>query len=82
MDDSPDRSDFRLIKKICSSTLSKLDADPRPKELEKISRVFLSAGGSWVKVFRGSIQDIVLLKDLVKVAIEGGYVTKKPDWSS
>lgn len=80
--EDPDRSDFRLILKIFKSSMPDLNAMPSAPELHKISRVFLSAGGSWRKVFLGSVEDMSLLKDLMKLSVKEGYVTKKPPWST
>lgn len=53
---------------------------PTPKDLELCSRVFKKAGGSWERVFKGSVHDIVLLKTTLKVAAKKGHITKTPKW--
>ena len=75
----PIRADYRIIQQILSSSLSgKVEHDP--KEYQKIVGAFKVAGGSWEKVFKGSVDDIVLLKDLIKKAFDAGDLTKKHDW--
>lgn len=54
---------------------------PQPVELDLISRVFKKAGGSWERVFKGSIRDMVLLKKVMKIAVDKGRITKPPTWS-
>ena len=40
----------------------------------------MRSGGSWERVFGGSIEDMVLLKKAVKIAVKKGAITKKPQW--
>jgi len=56
-------------------------ASPRPEEFDRVARVFSRAGGSWKSVFNGSVEDINLLKTVMKVALKHGYLTKKEKWS-
>lgn len=55
--------------------------DPTPKELNRVSKVFKLAGGSWERLFQGSIADVELLKRTIKVAVKRGVFTKAPKWS-
>lgn len=52
-----------------------------PEEYELVSKIFKKAGGSWERVFQGSIEDVQLLKKTIKVAYKMGYITKAPNWS-
>lgn len=52
-----------------------------PKEYNQIGDRFTQAGGSWERVFRGSVRDVDLLKKLIKKAIKSGDMTKAPKWS-
>ena len=74
----PLRADHRFLKKLVS--LSAKNADPTPAEFNHVSRVFSTLGGSWERVFRGSPDDIQLLKRLLKLALKHGYLTKKESW--
>lgn len=76
---SPLRADTRYILKLIKVGF-KSKADPRPSEVRRVSRVFSKAGGSWGRVFEGSIEDIALLKRIIKVAIKKGYMTKREKW--
>lgn len=53
---------------------------PTPKELDRVSKVFQKAGGSWVAVFLGSADGVNLLRRVIKVAAKNGYLSKKPSW--
>jgi len=53
---------------------------PRANEFDRVSRVFSKAGGSWKRIFHGSVEDINLLKTVLKVAAKNGYLTKKESW--
>lgn len=75
----PTRADHRFLLKLVGLTL-KGKVDPRVAEFDRVSRVFLKAGGSWVRVFQGSVQDISLLKRTLKVAFKHGYLTKTEKW--
>jgi len=71
---SPIRADHRFIKDI----LDKQEGDVQHivGEYETIMRVFSRMGGSWTRLFKGSPDDIVLIKKICKKAVKGGYVTK------
>jgi len=76
---TPIRADHRFIYKYVSSLLGgKIELVP--DEFSSISDVFLKAGGSWEKIFHGSMADIVLLKKVIKTAYDEGYLTKKHKW--
>jgi hypothetical protein len=77
---APLRADHRLIHKLMSLVL-KGKFDPHASEYDRISRVFLQAGGSWERVFLGAPRDVDLLKKVVKVAGKQGWLTKKETWS-
>jgi hypothetical protein len=55
---------------------------PTPDDLDKMASVFRKAGGSWERLYQGSVDDMVLLKKVVKIAVKGGHVTKAPSWIS
>lgn len=64
-----------------SSHFGKEGLDPRPEELDRVSRVFLRYGGTWRGVFLGSTDALTRLKQVLKVAVKAGVFTKKPEWS-
>lgn len=74
----PSRADHRFIKKVMESSFE--EAEHVPKEFNLIIAVFKKAGGSWERIFRGSVDDIVLLKKIIKIALKKGRITKKPKW--
>jgi len=75
----PTRADHRFILKMATIILGG-KVTPRPGEFDRISRVFSKAGGSWTRLFKGSVEDIELLKTVMKVAFKYGYLTKSEKW--
>jgi len=51
-----------------------------PGELSRVSRVFCRLGGSWERLFAGSVEEVVRLRYLLEYAYEHGYLTKKEKW--
>ena len=76
---APIRADHRVIHKVVGLSL-KGGFDPHASEYDRVSRVFIEAGGSWERVFHGSPRDVDLLKKVVKVAGKHGWLTKKETW--
>lgn len=76
----PVRADHRYIAKVIGTTLEGKVIEV-PSEFSRVSRVFSKAGGSWERIFSGSIDDIRLLKKVIKVAFKKGFLTKKEPWS-
>ena len=75
----PVQADHRLIWKVLDTTLSgKVVYIPR--EFALVSKVFRQSGGSWEKLFLGSIRELVHLKKVIKVGIKTGHLTKKGKW--
>lgn len=71
---NPVRADHRMIKDL----LSKYGEDVQHIESEygTILRVFAKMGGSWAGIYKGSPDDIVLLKKICKKAVKIGVVSK------
>ena len=67
------------MRKLINVTL-KGKVVPIPSELSRVSRVFCGLGGSWERLFHGSVEDIVKLRLLLKYAHKHGYLTKKEKW--
>ena len=76
---TPVRADHRFIKRMVELTL-KGKVVELPREFSRISRVFSQAGGSWQRLFHGSVRDVNLLKQVIKIAHKKGYLTKQGEW--
>lgn len=70
----PSRADYRYVKDLISKFCK--DAVHIKSEYDQILSVFKKAGGSWKGVYKGSVEDITLLKKVVKTAYKVGKVTK------
>ena len=57
------RADHRVINKLCTTNGK---SNVSTETLSKISDVFVKAGGSWEKIFKGSPGDHTLLIDSLK----------------
>ncbi len=68
------------MKYICTSLIGKRSVDPRPEELDRAAKVFVKAGGSWERLYNGSVDDMALLKQVLRIAAQDGYITPKADW--
>ena len=77
MPKDPSRADHRFIRYQLKEFLSKKPVEHRPDEYDRVSRAFARAGGSWERLFKGSVRDIVLLRRLLKIAIQQGFITKR-----
>jgi hypothetical protein len=75
----PVRAYHRLMMEMLSALKPK--SQPRPEQLDLVARVFRKAGGSWVGLYQGSIDDVLLLRKCLKVALKKGFIDKRPDWS-
>lgn len=76
---TPARADFRFIRELLGSAF-KNKVEYVPIEFDRISRVFCRAGGSWERVYQGSMKDLDLLKRIIKLAIDLGFMTRKEKW--
>ena len=76
---APIRADHRFIYQIVSVVVGG-KVLYIPSEFTRVSRVFSRLGGSWERVFKGSPEDIELLKKVIKTAEKGGHLTKKEKW--
>lgn len=77
---TPVSAHHRLMRAIVGTSLTKGGYKPTPDDLDLCSRVFKIAGGSWERVFKGSVKDMALLKATLKVAGTQGYLSKTPKW--
>ena len=55
---------------------------PRPGELDSIAKTFSDEGGSWYRLYHGSLDDMTHLRKVLKSAVEQGLVSKKPEWGA
>jgi len=79
--DSPVRADHRYIKKVVAIVLGG-KVESRPSEFTMLSEAFRRLGGSWERVYKGSPQDIHLLKRIIKRAYKLDLLTKKESWKA
>ena len=80
MPKDPSRADHRFIGYVVKTFYKDKKILHVPKEFDHIVRVFARAGGSWERLFKGSIQDVNLLKRIVKIAIKEGLMSKAPSF--
>jgi len=82
---SPHRADYRLIHRFMlqysKSKASKNNlVSPTDADIEKVLRAFSHFGGSWERLFKGSIKDMTLLKKIVKVGVKKKLFNLAPSW--
>jgi hypothetical protein len=65
---------------LVKTSHEKDNISPTPEEMNRVGSVFRLAGGSWERVFEGSVTDLNLLKRVIKVAVKKGVFTKTQKW--
>lgn len=75
----PTRASYRLIFKILNTSHAGRVLH-RPEEYARIVKAFMRAGGSWVRVYQGSVQDIGLLKKLIRLAVKLKVLSPAGEW--
>jgi hypothetical protein len=78
--DTPLKANHRFLMKLLDVTVGG-KVEVLPSELDRISRVFSHMGGSWERLFRGSPEDVGLVKRIIKAAAKHGFLTKKEKWN-
>lgn len=79
---SPVKASHRFLLTVATSLIGgDKSYSPTPEELDRVSAVFVRAGGSWERLFGGSGKDVDLAKRVMRVAAKKGHLTPKPDWS-
>lgn len=73
----PSRADHRFIK-YCLKSFVKSKTLHDPEEYARVARAFARAGGSWERLFKGSAADIVLLRQILRLAVKHGFISKEP----
>lgn len=81
----PQRSDYRLIQRFMlqysKSKASKENlVSPTDNDIQKVLRAFSHFGGSWERLFKGSIRDVILLKKIIKVGVKKKLFSLAPSW--
>jgi hypothetical protein len=71
----PTRADHRMIARLLEITPGKFQE--AADEYDRVATVFQNAGGSWEALFKGSSDEISLLRKVVKVAISKGIISKR-----
>jgi len=77
MPKDPSRADHRFIRYQLKEFLGSKPIHHNPAEYDRVALAFARAGGSWERLFRGSTQDVVLLRRLLKLAIKKGFISKR-----
>ena len=72
---TPHTSAHRIIKRILDSSFGDHVVHIQ-KEYDRVVGAFEAGGGSWYRLHRGSIDDTLLLKRLVKSAVKKGMITR------
>ena len=78
MPNDPSRADHRYIQYQIKNFMKKTPVVEDPDEYDHLSRVFARAGGSWERLFKGSVRDVVLLRRIIKLGIKKGFLSKAP----
>ena len=76
MPGDPTRADHRMIRFILKNFFPKETIIHQPKAYDRVAQVFGMAGGSWEGLFKGSVQDVNLLKLICKVALDNDVIQK------
>jgi len=77
---SPTSAHHRYMRSMVATHFGDKKVQPTPEEFDKVSSVFKKAGGSWERLFKGSISDVNLLKRIFKVAVKDDILTKSQRW--
>ena len=79
---SPVKASHRFLLTVATSLMGgKKSYAPTPEELDRVSKVFIRAGGSWARLFSGSGRDVDLAERVMRVAAKKNLLTLKPNWS-
>lgn len=77
---SPASAHYRIMRSLVGLNHKDDKLKPTPKELDRVARVFARADGSWERLFKGSVGDLNLLRTVIKVAADKGFLSKAPKW--
>ena len=77
---TPPAAHYRLMADLLKTAHKDAKLDPRPAEYDRVSKIFKLMGGSWERVFKGSVDDVALLQKTIRVAVKQGVFTKAAKW--
>jgi len=72
---SPVKANHRFIRMVLN-TMGEKNIAHIESEYDRVSRVFGKMGGSWAEIFKGSVEQVNLLKKVLKFAVKHGHITK------
>lgn len=78
--DDPSQADHRFIGYLVDTFFGDQNVLHDPDSYDRIGDVFEKMNGSWQRLFKGSVKDLVLLRTIVRVAIKRGYIKKEPQF--
>jgi hypothetical protein len=76
MPSDPSRADHRIIRYVLKNFFPKETIIHQPGPYDRVAKVFMKAGGSWERLFKGSVRDINLLKLICKIALDNDVIPK------
>jgi len=76
----PVRADHRYIEQMLNTTFKSDRVSATPSQMRLLCEVFGAAGGSWERLFRGSVEDVETLRKVARAAIQRGLLTTQPSW--
>jgi hypothetical protein len=72
----PSAAAHQIIMKVLESSFGE-EVVHIQKEYDHVVGAFEAGGGSWYRFHRGSVEDIQLLKRLVKAAVKKGHISRR-----
>jgi len=75
---APNRADHRFLLNLVDTFYKKKGFEATPELFDRVNQVFYRMGGSWERVFKGSVEDVERLKKILKVAAKTGVMKKAP----
>jgi len=72
------RSDYRMIRYLANSLLDGSRVVGTSASFGRVENAFRNAGGSWEKVFTGSVRDLGVLRQVIDYAIKNSILKKAP----
>jgi hypothetical protein len=77
----PVRASHRYIARLLKTDFKDDHVRPDPEALDRVGDVFAQLGGSWADLFRGSAEQVGLLRNVITAAIKTDVLPRKPKWS-
>jgi hypothetical protein len=76
----PMRADHRMIKELLQIMGRHDKVQHCPEEYARVIGAFCGIGGKWEDVFKGSVEQVALLKKILKHAIDNKWLSPAPKW--